>query len=365
MGDIRRQRSWPVEAPPASDREAPSIHISASKKQQKQKSSSAPMKQSVLALAAAAAGVSAHYNFEALIVNGQATGPYEYVRRTTNSNSPIEDVTSNSMVCNQGGQDAAIRASTGTITVQAGDELGFDVNSDLGHPGPLAVWLSKAPAGTSAQDYIGDGEWFKIYAATVRSVHPDFGVDWAVFPGSQGVHNFTFTLPAQTPPGEYLLRAEHLGIHAAQTFGGAQWYIGCAQIKVEGGDPTAVPGPTVRIPGVYTGREESIMFNPYWPPLLEYNVSFPGRSHCCVWCFGKADRVVMAGRLPAQRRGLTRARMRRPTCGAKPATATARLACKGRQLGMLCKHAVDLKGRSSHGCRAMPRVRERMFARTD
>ncbi|KAH7369017.1 cellulose-growth-specific protein [Plectosphaerella cucumerina] len=232
------------------------------------------MKQALLALVAAA-GVSAHYNFEALIVNGQVTAPYQYVRSTTNSNSPIEDVTSNSMVCNQGGQDAAIRAATGTKTVQAGDQLGFDVNSDLGHPGPLAVYLSKAPAGVSAQNYLGDGEWFKIYAATVREIIPNYGVDWAVFPNSRGVHNFTFTLPAQTPPGEYLLRAEHIGIHAAGSVGGAQFYIGCAQIKVEGGNPSANPGPKVKIPGYVSARDPAIYFNPYWPPLTSYNAPGP------------------------------------------------------------------------------------------
>lgn len=242
------------------------------------------MKQSLIALAATAASVSAHYNFESLIVNGEITNPYQYIRRTTNSNSPIEDVTSNNMVCNQGGQDAAIMASTETITVQAGDELGFDVNSDLGHPGPLAVWLSKAPSGTSAQDYLGDGDWFKIYAATTREIIPNYGVDWAVFPGSRGIHNFTFTLPAQTPPGEYLLRAEHLAIHAAGSFGGAQFYIGCAQLKVEGGNPAAVPGPTVKIPGVYNGRESGILFNPYWPPLQSYEVRYSFVVVGCCWC---------------------------------------------------------------------------------
>jgi hypothetical protein len=241
------------------------------------------MKQALLALVAAA-GVSAHYNFEALIVNGQVTAPYQYVRSTTNSNSPIEDVTSNSMVCNQGGQDAAIRAATGTKTVQAGDQLGFDVNSDLGHPGPLAVYLSKAPAGVSAQNYLGDGEWFKIYAATVREIIPNYGVDWAVFPNSRGVHNFTFTLPAQTPPGEYLLRAEHIGIHAAGSVGGAQFYIGCAQIKVEGGNPSANPGPKVKIPGYVSARDPAIYFNPYWPPLTSYNVSFFALSIYPVKC---------------------------------------------------------------------------------
>lgn len=36
----------------------------------------------------------AHYNFESFIVNGNVTNPYEYIRQTNNSNSPITDITS-------------------------------------------------------------------------------------------------------------------------------------------------------------------------------------------------------------------------------------------------------------------------------
>ncbi|KAF3360357.1 hypothetical protein VDGD_04404 [Verticillium dahliae] len=217
-------------------------------------------------------GVSAHYNFESLIVNGEVTGPYQYVRSTTNSNSPVENVASASMTCNQGGNNADIRARTATRTVQAGDELGFAVNADLGHPGPLSVYLSKAPG--AAKDYVGDGGWSKIYALTTRRFDPNTGVDWAPFPASIGIKNFTFTLPAQTPPGEYLLRAEHVGLHAAQNVGGAQFYIGCAQIKVEGSG-TGTPGPTVKIPGVYTGQEPGLKINLYWPPVTSYSAPGP------------------------------------------------------------------------------------------
>lgn len=58
---------------------------------------------SFLAAAAFLPAVLAHYNFEALIVNGNITGAYEYVRQTNNSNSPITDVTSTNMICNSGG----------------------------------------------------------------------------------------------------------------------------------------------------------------------------------------------------------------------------------------------------------------------
>jgi hypothetical protein len=217
-------------------------------------------------------GALAHYNFEALIVNGETTGPYEYVRRTTNYNSPIEDVTSPNMACNAGGSDPEIMAATGTMTVQAGDQLGFTVASEIGHPGPQAVYLSKAPG--SASEYAGDGDWFKIYELTYSEITAE-GLKWATSPsGAGGIKNFTFTLPAEVPSGEYLLRAEHVGLHSAGSVGGAQFYIGCAQLKVEGGG-SGTPGPTVKFPGAYDGSEPGIHINIYYPPPQSYTMFGP------------------------------------------------------------------------------------------
>jgi hypothetical protein len=222
------------------------------------------MKSSLALLAAAVGTVTAHYNFESLIVNGQGTNPYEYVRRVKNSNSPVEVATSPNMICNVGGNDADSRAATKTYTVKPGDQVGFDINSDLGHPGPLNVYMSKAPSGVSASNYLGDGDWFKVYAATTSRIDQQQGLQWTTFPNSQGVHNFTFTLPSTLPPGEYLLRGEHIGLHGAGSFGGAQFYMGCAQLKVEG-NGNGTPSPLVKIPGVYTGNEPGVLIGIYWP----------------------------------------------------------------------------------------------------
>lgn len=48
------------------------------------------------------------------------------------------------------------------------------------------------------------------------------------------------------------MRVEQIALHVASTYGGAQFYISCAQVNVvNGGNGT--PGPLVSIPGVYTG----------------------------------------------------------------------------------------------------------------
>ncbi|KFA71536.1 hypothetical protein S40288_06842 [Stachybotrys chartarum IBT 40288] len=227
-------------------------------------------------LALAATSVSAHYNFDRLYINGQVSGEYEFIRRTTNGNGTIENVSLQSIVCNQGGLDANIRAATKTATVRAGDTLGFNVRDILGHPGPINVYLSKAPSGVTAQNYLGDGDWFKIYSLGVLQFRPNQGVLWAVMPStsSQGIYNFTFTLPQETPPGEYLLRAEHIALHAAGAPNGAQFYIGCAQLTITGSG-TGTPGPTVKFPGAYKGDEPGILFPLYWPPVRNYTTPGP------------------------------------------------------------------------------------------
>ncbi|KAI9151997.1 Endo-beta-1,4-glucanase D [Paramyrothecium foliicola] len=222
----------------------------------------------IAALAASIPAVLAHYNFEALIVNGEATAPYEYVRKTTNYNSPIEDVTSPNMVCNQGGLDADIRGQTKTHAVAPGDAVGFTVNSEIGHPGPLAVYMSKAPEGTETSDYLGDGDWFKVYELTTSDITSD-GLQWATYINNQGIHNFTFTLPEQLPAGNYLMRAEHVGLHGAGSFGGAQFYIGCAQLSVSG-TGTGSPSPVVKFPGAYDGNEPGLLLSIYYPVPQSY-----------------------------------------------------------------------------------------------
>lgn len=225
------------------------------------------MKSTFAGLTAFATTAFAHYNFEALIVNDNVTSAYEYVRQTTNSNSPVTDVTSQDFVCNQGGLDSDIMAKTSTYSVSGGDTVGFTVNVNIGHPGPLHVYMSKAPDGTAANAYDGSGDWFKVYAQTTSEI-TDEGLQWASYVGG-GITNFTFTLPEDLAAGDYLMRAEHIALHGAGSEGGAQFYIGCAQLSV-GGSGTATPTDTVSIPGVYDGTEPGILINIYYPIPTSY-----------------------------------------------------------------------------------------------
>ncbi|PSN70703.1 cellulose-growth-specific protein [Corynespora cassiicola Philippines] len=220
---------------------------------------------SLFAISALASTALAHWNYDRLIHNGKIVGDYyTYIRRTSNSNSPVTDVASNDMRCNVGG---ASGANTQTYTVAAGDEIGFVINVNFGHPGPQQVYISKAPS--AAKDYDGSGSWTKIYSLTTKAI-TDQGLQWA----GDGMTSFLFKIPAETPAGEYLVRAEGLALHGAGTVGGAQWYIGCAQIKVTGSGSGSL-SPSVKIPGVYKGDEPGIKINIYYPPPTSYTTPGP------------------------------------------------------------------------------------------
>lgn len=73
--------------------------------------------------------------------------------------------------------------------------------------------------------------------------------------------HYTFKVPSDIAPGQYLLRAEVIALHVASSVGGAQFYMSCYQITI-GGSGSAAP-PTVSIPGTYNANDPGILINIY------------------------------------------------------------------------------------------------------
>ncbi|KAL4243985.1 Endo-beta-1,4-glucanase D [Abortiporus biennis] len=148
-------------------------------------------------------------------------------------------------------------------------------NQAMYHPGYFSVYMSKAsPSANSAQ--AGTGQtWFKVWENP-----PVFNAAsrQLTFP-SQNIQSFTFTIPKSLPSGQYLIRAEQIALHAATSYGGAQFYISCAQVNVINGG-NGSPTPLVSIPGVYTGYEPGIMINIYSLPASYTGYQSPGPA---VW----------------------------------------------------------------------------------
>lgn len=73
-----------------------------------------------------------------------------------------------------------------------------------------------------------------------------------------------WTIQQNIPPGEYLVRVEHIGLHEGHV-GRAQFYIECYQLKIEGNGGGS-PSPAVKIPGVYSANDPGIAFNKWNNP---------------------------------------------------------------------------------------------------
>ncbi|KAH9913794.1 glycoside hydrolase, partial [Epithele typhae] len=191
------------------------------------------------------------------IANGTTFGDWVYVRETENhySNGPVTDVTSEAIRCYELDL-GSIPGETSIATVSAGSTIGFKANDGFYHPGYFAAYMSAAsPAANSPS--AGTGKtWFKIWEDA-----PVYKNGALTFP-SQTIDQITFTIPKNTPSGQYLIRAEQIALHVASTFAGAQFYIGCAQVNVVNGG-SGKPGPLVSFPGAYTGEEPGILINIY------------------------------------------------------------------------------------------------------
>lgn len=165
----------------------------------------------VAAVAALASQASAHYIFQYLDNGGQ----YQNVRRNTNMNSPVTDLSSNDLRCNVG---ALTGGSTTTATVTAGTTHTFTLDQAVYHQGPVSFYMSKAPSGVSLSSYDGSGDWFKI-----KDIGPTFtsqcSATWNM------AKSYTVTIPKSVPNGDYLLRVQQLGIHNPYPGGIPQFYI--------------------------------------------------------------------------------------------------------------------------------------------
>lgn len=213
----------------------------------------------VLAVAAATQLASAHTTVWSISVNGKDAGLGNkaggYIDTPPN-NSPVTDVTSKAMECNVAGT----KAST-SVTVKGGDKIAFQWQHNdqsagdeiiaSSHKGPIMVYASKAGSSLS---------WTKIWEDGLS------GGKWAVdkliagdYTGKKGQHDMT--LP-NLAPGDYILRPEINALHEGNRQGGAQFYMECVHIKVEGSGTATLPA-GVSFPGAYKATDPGVLFDIY------------------------------------------------------------------------------------------------------
>lgn len=207
-----------------------------------------------LLLAALGSVVDAHYIFNILVVNDQVVGgEYDYFRRNSNSYNPAfpDIINTNDLRCNVGAKPGNVK----TYEVNAGDKIGFKIfnRETIEHPGPGFVYMSKAPADVATYD--GSGDWFKVMETGLCRGSANNDGSWC----SWQKDRLEFVIPEKTPPGEYLVRVEHIGLHEGFK-DRAQFYIECAQLKING-PGGGNPSPLVKIPGIYKADDPGIRYD--------------------------------------------------------------------------------------------------------
>jgi cellulase len=207
-----------------------------------------------------------HCIFQKVSVNGVDQGQLKGVR-ATNSNNPIQNVNDPDLACNKNLQ----YKDNNIIEIPAGARVGAwwghiiggpQVPNDPDHPiapshkGPVSVWLAKVDNAASAST--NGQRWFKIHHDGLTNNNGQWGVDRMIQNGGWQY----FEMPTCIAPGNYLMRIELLALHSAYSQGGAQFYVGCAQINVSGGGST-VGSNTVSFPGAYQANDPGIVINIY------------------------------------------------------------------------------------------------------
>ncbi|KAI1418443.1 glycoside hydrolase family 61 protein [Hypoxylon sp. FL1857] len=221
----------------------------------------------LITLLALAGAVQAHYRFSKLVINGvQETAEWTTVRMTKNyqSNAGVTDVNSPDMRCYQA------RPGTATATIAAGEVLGFVANAAVTHFGPVQFYMAKVPESADINTWDPAGNvWFKIGSITAV---PPLGSSEATWPAyNKKIVNVT--IPVAVPSGKYLARVESIALHQAQSVGGAQMYLSCAQVEVTGGGSGA-PAPLVAFPGAYKATDPGLRWS-YYPIPTSYTAPGP------------------------------------------------------------------------------------------
>ncbi|KAK2006328.1 hypothetical protein LZ32DRAFT_570441 [Colletotrichum eremochloae] len=202
--------------------------------------------------------VAGHAIFQQLWVNGEDQS--STCVRMPASNSPVQDPTSNDMRCNANAAKAAstcgVKAGD-TVTVEMHQHNDRDCTKEAiggAHHGPVMAYLSSV-ADAAAAD--GSEPFFKIFESGYFPENNTWGNDLI----NEGCGKQSFVIPADIAPGDYLLRAETVALHAAGSANGAQYYMSCYQIKVEGSGSAKPAG--VTFPGAYKATDPGLLINIY------------------------------------------------------------------------------------------------------
>jgi len=153
----------------------------------------------------------------------------------------------------------------------------------------MLTYMASCGSTTCDKFNAANAKWFKIQQIGRKNGNGDWAqADLSMFFFFQShacsfTHSFfpvtggvaSATIPSNLAPGNYLIRHEIIALHLATSFNGAEFYPGCAQLRV-GGSQTGVPKDSdlVSLPGVYSDNDPGI----FDPSVFDNNAKyvFPG-----------------------------------------------------------------------------------------
>jgi hypothetical protein len=90
-----------------------------------------------------------------------------------------------------------------------------------------------------------------------------------------------YTIPKSLPDGEYLFRAEQIGLHGTiypeDVGGGPQFFVSCAHLLISDGG-TGTPGPLVEFPGEYKRGDPGLSLHAYRTNITWVSYFFRGQK---------------------------------------------------------------------------------------
>lgn len=113
----------------------------------------------------------AHYNFPSTIYDGTTSAAWSDVRQWTGyyTYDPVVNVSIVDIRCNVNGSTTF---AASILSVAAGSSLGFTVNPDIYHPGPLLAYMAKVPSGYTAANWDGSGSVCRCWESASSPIQP-------------------------------------------------------------------------------------------------------------------------------------------------------------------------------------------------
>ncbi|KAL4862149.1 glycosyl hydrolase family 61-domain-containing protein [Aspergillus spectabilis] len=203
-----------------------------------------------------------------LYVDGENQGDGVCIRQNRNPEKatyPIIPLANDAMACGYDGETASSRLcpvsqnSTLTFEFREWPDASNPGSIDESHKGPCAIYMKKVEDATADNNAAGGG-WFKIFELD----YDESTSQWCTEKLIENNGFLSAAIPAGIQGGDYLVRTELLALHAAQDSPpDPQFYVGCAQVFVQGGLDGDAPEGVVIDEGTYDLDVEGLTFNLY------------------------------------------------------------------------------------------------------